>query len=52
MDVRQHAYALSMHTFPTMTSYQNVIFSDKCPLSLSTKFQNVYIKAQKNATLL
>jgi hypothetical protein len=52
MDVRQHAYALALHTFPTMASYYNVIFSDKFPLSLSTKFQNVYIKAQKNATFI
>jgi hypothetical protein len=51
MDVRLQARASLLHTFPTLMSCQSITFTDECAVYLSTKSQNVYIRAKQNPHL-
>jgi hypothetical protein len=48
MDVQQQACATLLHTFPTLASNCNIMFTDECVVYLSARSQNVYIWAKQN----
>jgi hypothetical protein len=48
MDMWQQACATLSHTFPSLASHCNFMFTDECAVYLSSQSQNVHIWAKQN----